>query len=114
MKKLIILLALITCVSVFAQTSATNYDVNAPKTYKLYQSNQTGNLITFNFDLPVSSNTKLVLTNDLTKEVTVVLNTYLEAGRYEINYDATNLISGSYYYQIETDNFTDSKKLVIN
>jgi hypothetical protein len=114
MKKYITLLALITCVSVFAQTSATHYDINAPNTYKLYQSYQNGNLITFNFDLPVSSNTKLILTNDLTKEDVVVLNSYLEAGRYEINYDVTNLISGSYYYLLETDNFTDSKKFVIN
>ena len=114
MKKLIILLALITCVSVFAQNSGSNYNNNSPKAYKLYQSFPAGKLITFNFDLPISSNTRLVLTNDFNKEVTVVLNSDLEAGRYEINFDASGLTSGSYYYQIETDNYTDSKKLVIN
>jgi hypothetical protein len=114
MKKLVLTLALLTCVSVFAQSSASNYDNNSPKAYKLYQSFPAGNLITFNFDLPVSSNARLVLTNDVNKEITVVINTDLEAGRYEINFDASSLTSGTYYYQLETANFTDSKKIVLN
>ena len=114
MKKLVLLVALLTCVSVFAQSSASNYDNNSPKAYKLYQSYAAGNLVTFNFDLPVSSNARLVITNDLNKEVMVVLNEDLEAGRYEINFDASGLNSGTYYYQLETANFTDSKKIVIN
>jgi hypothetical protein len=35
------------------------------------------------------------------------------AGRYELNFDASNLTSGIYFYQIKTNNFFDTKKMLL-
>jgi hypothetical protein len=49
----------------------------------------------------------------LGEEVATVVNNVQKAGRYEINFNASNLSSGVYVYRIETVNFTASKKLML-
>lgn len=47
------------------------------------------------------------------KEVTTLVNEQLKAGEYEINWDASAYASGIYYYKLVTDNFSDTKKMVL-
>ena len=40
----------------------------------------------------------------LGKEVTTLVEEYRDEGRYKINFDAGNLASGIYLYQLRTNN----------
>ena len=47
------------------------------------------------------------------KEVTKLVNTFQPNGNYEITFDATNLTSGVYYYKLNINDFTETKKMVL-
>jgi hypothetical protein len=49
----------------------------------------------------------------LGEEVATIVNNVQKAGRYEVNFNASQLSSGVYVYRIEAANFTASKKLML-
>ena len=56
---------------------------------------------------------KLAVYNMLGEEVATLVNAQQKAGRYNINFDASQFSSGVYVYRIETTNYTASKKLML-
>lgn len=65
------------------------------------------------FGIPTTENVKLVVYDILGREVKTLLNEVMIPGTYEVNFDASNLSSGIYFYRIETPNFTQMKQMVI-
>ncbi len=49
----------------------------------------------------------------LGKEIAVLVNQNLKPGIYEIEWDATNIPSGVYFYSLITNDFTQTKKMVV-
>jgi hypothetical protein len=49
----------------------------------------------------------------LGKEVTTLINKEKPAGTYELTWNADNLSSGVYFYQIKAGSFTAIKKLIL-
>ena len=49
----------------------------------------------------------------LGKEVATLVNEYKPAGSYEVNYNASGLTSGIYFYQITAGNFKETKKMIL-
>ncbi len=49
----------------------------------------------------------------LGREVATLVNKFERAGNYSISFDASNLNSGVYLYRIRTENYTDTKKMVL-
>jgi hypothetical protein len=49
----------------------------------------------------------------LGKEVAILVNEEQSAGNYEVNFDASKLSSGVYFYTLTTDNFKQSKKMIL-
>ena len=47
------------------------------------------------------------------KEVAVLVNETLSAGVYNVDFDASHLASGTYFYRMETAGFTDVKKMIL-
>jgi hypothetical protein len=37
----------------------------------------------------------------------------MKAGKYSVNFDATSLASGIYFYKMTSGDFTDVKKMVV-
>jgi len=66
-----------------------------------------------NFALPKSGNVVLRLFDNLGKEVSTLINSDLNAGYYEFEYNNSDLSSGIYYYRITTDSYTETKKMVL-
>ena len=56
---------------------------------------------------------KLEVYNLLGELVTELINEGLSAGSHQIQFNADNLQSGTYYYRISTDNFTEVRKMVL-
>lgn len=86
-----------------------------PETYKLYSNfpNPFNPSTLIKFDIPKQSFTKLVVYDLLGREVAVLLNEQLNAGRYETTFDASQFSSGMYFYKLETESFIDVKKMVL-
>ncbi len=42
-----------------------------------------------------------------------ILNEQKDAGIYEIEFNSDNLTSGIYFYKIITDNFVETKKMIL-
>ncbi|MBP9121183.1 MAG: T9SS type A sorting domain-containing protein, partial [Ignavibacterium sp.] len=38
---------------------------------------------------------------------------FMEAGQHEVEFDANNLASGIYIYKIQTNEFSETKKMVL-
>ena len=47
------------------------------------------------------------------REISTLVNNSLNAGSYKINFDATNLAAGIYFYNITVGNFVSSKKMML-
>ena len=88
---------------------------NVPGQYQLYQNypNPFNPATSVRFDIPKASNVKLVVYDILGREVRTLLNEFKNPGTYELNFDATNLASGTYFYRIEAADFTSIKKMVL-
>ncbi len=63
----------------------------------------------------VGRNPLVVLTvfDILGKVVATLVNESLQPGTYETTFDASNLTSGIYFYQLQSDNFIQTKKLTL-
>jgi hypothetical protein len=42
-----------------------------------------------------------------------LVDEYKPAGKYEVDFDASNLSSGTYFYSLQSGEFTSTKKLVL-
>ena len=47
------------------------------------------------------------------KEVTTLVNEKKKSGNYEVEFNASSLPSGVYFYKLSAGNFTETKKLVL-
>ncbi len=68
---------------------------------------------TIKYSIPEDAFVKLTVYNMLGEEVAEIVNTTQKAGRYQVNFNASQLSSGVYVYRIASANFTASKKLIL-
>ncbi len=91
-----------------------------PNSFALYQNypNPFNPITKIRFDIPSNvkretSNVKLMIYDVLGREIAVLVNERLKPGTYEVEWDASNYPSGVYLYKLSTDNFKESKKMVL-
>ncbi len=65
------------------------------------------------YNIADAGNVKLIVYNQLGQLVATLVNEYKISGRHSVKFNAENLPSGIYYYTIATNNFTDTKKMVL-
>ena len=83
--------------------------------YKLNQNypNPFNPATVISWQLPVRSYITLRVYDILGREVSTLVNKELEAGYHEINFDASNLTSGIYFYRLTTPKYTLVKKMLL-
>ena len=88
-------------------------DVDAPLGYELSQNypNPFNPTTTIKFSLPEAANVKLSLYNIIGETVALLVNEFKEAGVHTINFNASDLNSGIYFYKLEADNFVKIRKM---
>jgi len=93
----------------------SNYSNTIPDNYKLYQNfpNPFNPSTTIRFDIPKSTYTKIILYNSMGRIVSELVNEKLNAGSYEVNWNAVSYSSGIYFYKLETKEFIDVKKMIL-
>ncbi len=65
------------------------------------------------YEIPETEYVSLKVYNSLGSEVAVLVDEEKFAGSHEINFDATGLSSGIYFYELRTDNFSKIKKMIL-
>ena len=65
------------------------------------------------FQLPAAGFVKLKVFDLLGREVANLVNENLSAGSYKYDFNASALPSGIYFYNLETENFSETKKMVL-
>lgn len=65
------------------------------------------------YALKFANNTKLIVYDVTGKEVANLVNGYQEKGKHEIEFDASKLSSGIYFYSIQSGEFVQTKKMML-
>jgi hypothetical protein len=91
------------------------YINETPSSFELKQNypnpfNPTTNI---KFSMPENSFVTLKVFNVLGKEIKTLVEGNQQKGTYNISFDASNLPSGIYFYTLKTNNFVETKKMML-
>lgn len=105
----------------YAFSSTVEVDMSSPAQFNLAQNfpNPFNPATTISFNLAVDSKVSIKVFNALGQEVSVLTSAQYAAGTHNLNFNATGLTSGIYYYTIEAvgqdgTNYSSTKKMVLN
>jgi hypothetical protein len=89
--------------------------ISSPDNFMLLQNypNPFNPTTTIKFSLPEKTNLLLTVYNSIGKEVVTLINDEKQAGSHEVEFNATGLTSGIYYYKIVTNDFIQTKKMIL-
>ena len=88
---------------------------NVPGTYTLSQNypNPFNPNTRIKYSIPKSSQVTLKIFNTLGEEIKTLVNEEKPVGIYELTWNAANLPSGVYFYQLKTGEYINTKKMVL-
>ena len=87
----------------------------APEKFELMQNypNPFNPVTKINFSLPKNGFVSLKIYDILGKEVASIVNNQLAAGIYSYDFNGSALASGMYFYRLESNGFTDVKRMML-
>ena len=99
----------------FAYSQEVEVDIDLPLDYSLDQNypNPFNPTTTIRYAIPEDNFVSIKLYDVLGNEVITLVNEQKQAGRYEMLFNASNIASGVYYYQINSGSFTQTRKLML-
>jgi flagellar hook assembly protein FlgD len=85
-----------------------------PEEFFLFQNypNPFNSNTSISFRLPVRGKVVLSIFNELGERVTILMDGEKEAGYHSIEWNAANMTSDVYFYELKTNNNCDVKKLL--
>lgn len=105
---------------IFRSTSSaylTTIDIDEGKFENFYISDSYPNpfnpTTTIEYQIPKTSNVKISLFNLVGEEIAVLVNEEKSQGKYKVEFNGANLSSGVYFYKMQAENFTSTKKFVL-
>lgn len=101
--------------SILTGVNENTASVSVPEQFELYQNypNPFNPVTNIKFSLPENGNISLKLYDRLGKEVETLAEGFRNAGTYEINFNASELSSGIYFYKIITNDYSATKKMML-
>ena len=90
-------------------------EIILPMDYELYQNypNPFNPKTIIKYDLPKNANVKITISDLLGREIKILSDGFQIAGNKSIIFYPNNLASGTYFYKIETEGFTKTKKMIL-
>jgi len=88
---------------------------NIPVKYELLQNypNPFNPVTKIEFNIPENAKVSLSVSDITGKEISLVVNEYLQSGHHSITFDGSQYSSGVYLYRLVTDKFNECKKMVL-
>ena len=65
------------------------------------------------FNIPETANAKLTVFNVMGEEVATLVSGVMQAGGHTVSWNAASMPTGVYFYQLESGNFSQTKKLLL-
>ena len=92
-----------------------NFEVELPKVFFFFFNyhNPFNPLTKIKFNVPKKSQVKLVVYNMLGEEVETLIDEKLDPGYYDVNFDASHISSGRYFYRLITKDKVITKKMLL-
>ena len=86
-----------------------------PSNFELFQNypNPFNPSTTIRYSIPKQSNVTIKIYNILGKEIETLVNKDKPAGTYQVQFNASSLTSGVYFYRITTGTFTQVNKMIL-
>ncbi len=99
----------------FAYSQEVEVEISLPLEYSLEQNypNPFNPTTTISYSIPADNFVTIKLYDVLGNEVITLVNEQKQAGRYEMLFNASNIASGVYYYQINSGTFAQTRKLML-
>ena len=96
-------------------TTDVENQLTVPTEYKLAQNypNPFNPVTTIQYSIPQRSNVLLKVYDVLGNEVATLVNEEKDRGVYSVNFDATQLTSGIYFYTLQASDFIETKKMIL-
>ncbi len=96
-------------------TGISDNKIESPVSFNLNQNfpNPFNPTTTINFQIPSASKVSLKIYDVLGREVALLVNEYKTAGKYSVNFNANNLPSGVYLYNLQAENYVEPKKMIL-
>jgi hypothetical protein len=90
-------------------------NITQPKDFLLEQNypNPFNPSTKISYQLPNAGNVTLKVFDVLGREVATLVDEYKNAGRFEVEFNANNLPSGVYFYQLKAGEFVETKKMIL-
>jgi hypothetical protein len=92
-----------------------NISKEIPKSYNLSQNypNPFNPSTKIQFSVPANGFVNLKVFDLTGREVATLVNQNLRAGTYSVDFNGSNLSSGYYFYELRTESFSETKKMVL-
>ena len=99
----------------YEYSNVVDVELRALNSYILEQNypNPFNPATTIRFSVPEKSNVNLTVLNSIGEQVALILNENKEPGFYQVEFNAANLSSGVYFYQLHAGNFVKTKKMIL-
>lgn len=99
----------------FVITGVENSEVHIPEQFSLSQNypNPFNPSTTIQYSVPKESNVTLKVFDILGKEVATLVNEEKNVGVYTVNFNASQLKSGIYFYTLQVGSFIETKKMIL-
>jgi hypothetical protein len=96
-------------------TDVKTVDNTIPENFNLRQNypNPFNPTTQINYSIPSSQKVVLKVYDELGKEVATLVNKDQSAGNYSVDFNASNLASGVYFYRLQAGNFIQMKKMIL-
>jgi|TARA_B100001146_G_scaffold223604_1_gene238719 hypothetical protein len=65
------------------------------------------------FNIPETANAKLTVFNVMGEEIATLVDGVMQAGGHTVSWNAASMPTGVYFYQLESGNFSQTKKLLL-
>jgi hypothetical protein len=88
-------------------------EISLPYFYLENYPNPFNTQTTIRFILPEPQNVQLIIYDLLGRQVQMLIDGYLQAGSHSINFDASGLSSGVYFYRLQAGKTVETKRMVL-
>jgi hypothetical protein len=104
----------------FEYSNIIEAEINSPEEFSLSQNypNPFNPTTTIQYSIPSNgkgetSNVTLKVFDVLGNEAATLVNEEKQPGVYEVEFDASQLSSGIYFYKLQTENYSSTKKMIL-